>query len=86
MKTSDREIVTRKEIKDVFKGTNFGNANYEDLIKWGLLKIASGYATGYTIKTIFQELKLLSKTKCPKLTKRGQYCLWIYHSEDYRNN
>ena len=83
MKTTDRVPVTDLEIKKVFEGTSFGSEKHEDTIKWSLLKIASGYATGYTAKCILQELKLLSRAKHSSLTKRGQYCLFEYFRSGY---
>ena len=77
--------MTNKEIEEIFENTNFGEAKPENIIKWSLLKIASGYATGYTAKVILQSLGLLSRAKEPKLTKRGQYCLWEFFKSGYNH-
>jgi len=80
-----QEMLTPEEIEQAFKGTNFGSAAPENIIKWSLLKIASGYLTGYTAQCILQELGLLSKAKRTALTKRGKSCLWDYFKAGYNH-
>ena len=79
---STREMVTDKEIESAFKGTDFGSEKPDEIIKWGLLKTASGYTPGHTAKAILQELRLLSFSG-HHLTNRGRYCLWVYFRVGY---
>ena len=83
--SSKRELITNEELDNVFENTNFGDSKPSNIVKWSLLKIASGYAAGYTAKVILQSLSLLSRSKYPKLTKRGQYCLWEFFKDGYKH-
>ena len=66
--------MTAEEINKAFENTNFGGGTPEGHVKYGLLKVASGYTTGHTIKCILQELGLITKSlNHPlSLTKKGQ--------------
>jgi hypothetical protein len=84
LKKNKREMVNKEEVDASFSGTNFGSDKPMDIVKWSLLEIASGYATGHTARMILNELGLLSTTMYPKLTKRGEYCLWCFFEDGYK--
>jgi len=72
----DIKLPTRSEIEKCFGNASFGSADPVQLVKKGLLKLASGYADGHTVTCILQELKLVKKNfrghrALPKLTKYG---------------
>lgn len=76
--TTLETIITDEELNVAFTNTNFGDRSMRDLIKFGLLKVACGYATGHTIKCIMQELGLIGKSHMKEgtLTKKGKEYLW----------
>jgi len=79
-------VPTKEEIEKVFKNTNFGPESNDYILKFSLLKIASGYHTGYTTQCILHELKLITQSGTkPSLTKRGKYCLWEWFCAGYRS-
>jgi len=79
------ETISIEFINKAFKDTNFGTAKPIDIIKWSLLKVASGYSTGHTVQIIMQDLGLIIKARQPKLTKHGQHNLWELFKEGYRH-
>ena len=62
-------IVTDEEIKKAFDGTNFGGADFRQLLNTSVLKKLVGYHCGHTITEIMKELGLIGKTEKP--TKKG---------------
>jgi hypothetical protein len=75
---TQQKLITDQELEDVWGSANFGDIAKIDVIKVGLMKVASGYANGHTCDQILQELKLINQTH--KLTKKGQfnlYHLWV---------
>lgn len=82
-KMNSQEIVTKEDIDSVWGNSNFGGISKEDVVKYGLLKCASGWYQGHTSTRILQELGLITKKYV--LTKRGKYCLWEWFKEDSVN-
>lgn len=84
---SDKNIVpTDEEIDKAFENTNFGPAPKMHILKFSLLKVASGYHTGYTAQCILHELKLINQSGTkPNLSKRGRYCLWEWFQSGYKD-
>lgn len=75
----NEKMVTMEEIEAVWGNANFGSMSKEDVVKFGLLKCASGYYQGYTSNAILKELGLIiHDEKKYKLTRRGQYCLYEF--------
>jgi hypothetical protein len=74
-------MVTAEEIDAVWGNSNFGSMTRENVVRFGLLKCASGYYQGHTSKCILKELGLITD-KTYKLTKRGKFCLWEYFGKD----
>jgi hypothetical protein len=70
--------VTQNEINSVWGNANFGSCDKFDVVKYGLLKCASGYYQGHTSKMILMELNLISEDYKP--TTRGKFCLWEWFS------
>lgn len=70
------EMITDKQIEEVFDNTNFGSAIPRDLIQDALLKHVCGFASGHTIEQIIKELNLV--TKGNRITKTGK--LYLYFS------
>lgn len=75
-----REMVTEEEIDTVWGNSNFGSMSKMDVVKFGLLKCASGYYQGYTSKGILKDLGLITETY--KLTRRGKFCLWEFFGKN----
>ena len=74
--------VTLEEIEKVWGRANFGdylNNRKIDVIKYSLLKWASGYSTGSTAFCILYDLKLIAMNKT--LTRRGKFQLWEFFKE-----
>jgi hypothetical protein len=76
-KNQNRVMVTSEEIDSVWGNADFGTMPRENVIKFGLLKVASGYSQGYTSRGILKELGLVTD-KLGMLTKRGKFCLYEY--------
>lgn len=70
------KMVTIEEIDAVWGNSNFGTMSKEDVVKFGLLKCASGYHQGHTSQCILKELGLI--TEKYNLTRRGRYCLYEF--------
>ena len=69
------EMVPDELLEKAFENTNFGSMTKRDLIRYGLLKVASGYYNGHTLKSILIELGL-TKPIYFGLTKKGQQYLY----------
>jgi len=74
-------MITPEEINSVWGSANFGPMPREDVIKYGLLKVASGYSQGYTSRSILKELGLVTD-KLGILTRRGKFCLYEYFGKN----
>jgi hypothetical protein len=73
------QIVTDQELEKAWGNANFGNMQKRDVIKGALLKCASGYLTGHTVKCILEELQLV--TTRWTLTKKGKQYLFAAFSQ-----
>lgn len=62
--------VSDAELKEAFRGTNFGVADHRELLNVSVLKKLVGYHCGWTITCIMKELKLVGKTE--EVTKKGK--------------
>lgn len=72
-------MVTLEEVEAVWGNSDFGedlNNNKMEVIKYALLKCASGYYQGHTSKSIARDLGLISCNYT--LTKRGKFCLYEF--------
>lgn len=72
------EIVTDKEINEVWQNADFGSVPRRDVIKFALLKAACKFGNGHTSECIIQELGLVGKShmKSATLTAKGRKYLW----------
>ena len=68
--------ITGEEIDSVWGNSNFGSAKKIDVVKYGLLKCASGYRQGSTATSILKDLSLI--TPAYELTLRGKRHLWLF--------
>ena len=78
-----KEIITDKQINDVWGNANFGeelNKNKRNVVDNALLKMACGYSNGYTAHCIIEELRLVNKNKT--LTKLGKEYLYSAFVKD----
>ena len=73
------EIVTDKEIDNVWGNASFGDQTRRQTVNLSVLKCASGYYQGYTSKTIATELGLIDKEY--KLTQKGMEYLWAAYND-----
>ncbi len=79
-------VVSYEEINAVWGNANFGpmEPNEEEhkvnIVRLGLLKVASGYYQGYTSRSILKDLKLI--TEDYELTAKGKAALWDLFSFD----
>lgn len=72
------EIVTDKELDNAYGNSNFGSLTKREVLKYGVLKVASGYYQGHTSKSIAQELGLVKKGRdVNELTRKGKDYLWL---------
>tara|TARA_R100000951_G_scaffold37874_1_gene32222 strand:- start:137 stop:403 length:267 start_codon:yes stop_codon:yes gene_type:complete len=74
-----KELVSDEELMKAFAGTHYGNKDYRDIIKLGLLKSACKYHSGYTTSQILKRLELIKENL--KLTKKGRQ--YLYDSIQY---
>lgn len=74
---SIEEIVTDEELNKAYGNSNFGSLSQRDVLKYAVLKCASGFHQGHTGKSIAQELGLIStKRGSNELTRKGKDYLW----------
>lgn len=76
-KTED--IITNEQLDKVWGNANFGTISKRKVIANGVLKCASGYYTGHTLKFIMKELGLVNPSKWA-LTKKGKEYLFAEFS------
>jgi hypothetical protein len=69
------EIVTDADIEKVWDNADFGSMSKRDVIRFGLLKAASGYHQGHTSMQIITELGLVTYAN-HNITKKGREYLW----------
>jgi len=70
------ELVTDKQIENVFHNTNFGKgSNPRDIVKHALLKENASWANGHTATCILRELGLITKSG---VTTKGK--LYLYEA------
>lgn len=74
----EKEIVTDEEMEKAFAFANYGTMPHRDVLKFAVLKYASGFEQGYTSAQIILELGLINSKK--KLTKKGRSYLWAAFS------
>lgn len=72
--SDEREIISDEDIERVHGGANFGHMAKRDVVRFGVLKCASGYHQGSTSEAICRDHGLI--TAKYKLTKKGQRYLW----------
>lgn len=72
--TTEREIISDEEIETVHGNANFGSMPKRDVVKFGVLKCASGYYQGHTSKLICMEHGLISTEY--EVTAKGKRYLW----------
>lgn len=69
--------ITPDEIRKAAAFANFGEGNDPaEIVLEGLVSIASGFRTGYTVKCILMDLKLIGHRAGRTLTKRGKLVLY----------
>lgn len=78
------EIISDETLQRVFEGTDFGQSTPRNVLKYACLKMASGYASGYTVNRIMINLGLRYEST-NKLTQQGRKYLWAAFSENYNN-
>lgn len=79
MTDSVEDIITDEALIKAFGYSNFGDSSKRDVVRYALLKTASGYHNGHTAQCIINELGLT--TKKLSLTKKGKEYLY----EAFRN-
>lgn len=81
MKTDPcKDLISDDMVSQAFENTNFGITPPRDVIRFALLKYASGYQTGRTARLILIELSLLNESKLT-LTKLGKQYLYEAFSQ-----
>lgn len=71
---TEQEIISDEEIEAVHANAHFGSISKRDVVRFGLLKCASGYHQGYTSTQIITEHGLVNKEY--ELTAKGRMYLW----------
>lgn len=78
---SPEHMIPDEEIERVHAHARFGDVSKRDVVKYSLLKIASGYQVGSTARAILAEHGLTSggtvTRDLPKLTNRGRRYLYL---------
>lgn len=74
-------IISDEQIEQVHANSSFGNMSKRDVVKYGLLKCASGFYQGSTSKAIIREHGLIGKNYT--LTKKGKKYLWNAFNEAF---
>ena len=73
---SEKEIIYDEEIERVHGSANFGQSyTKRDIVRFGVLKAASGYYQGSTSRAICEEHGLIDKEY--ELTEKGRKYLWV---------
>jgi hypothetical protein len=73
------KMISQIEIDRVWGSADFGSITSRlDVVRFGVLKCASGYYQGATSRRIITELGLINHDY--KLTKLGRFCLWEWFS------
>jgi hypothetical protein len=80
----EAKIITTRDVDKVKGNANFGSENVYNIIKLAVLKVASGYASGSTVKYMMQELGLVTKDR-KRLTKKGKQHLWEWYHRKHGN-
>jgi hypothetical protein len=75
-----QELISDSEVDRIHANSNFG-CSKRDVIRYGILKCASGYYQGHTSKTICIEHGLINKKY--ELTEKGRKYLWAAFGEDH---
>lgn len=77
-----KAIVTRDDVAAVRGNANFGSSDAYDVIKEAVLKVASGYSTGNTVRCMMIELHLIHNggRLNNTLTRYGKSCLWEWYA------
>jgi len=74
-----------KEIDSVWGYADFGESLAKiHVVKYALLKVASGYSNGYTADRIIKHLGFITSKK-RDLTKKGKYWLWEFFKDGYKS-
>lgn len=81
-KMTEAELISDEDIERVHANANFGTPSKRDVVRFGVLKCASGYYQGSTSKAICIEHGLI-RASTYTLTKKGQKYLWAAFGRDY---
>ena len=73
------DFVTQEEIDKAHGNSNFGAISNLDVVRFGVLKCASGYYQGYTSTRICRDLGLISPGY--RVTAKGRKHLWHWFGE-----
>lgn len=68
-----KEIVTDKQLDDVWGNANFGSESKRDVLKDTLIKVLAGYDTGSAAKFICRQLGLIFDNKWALTSKGRKY-------------
>tara|TARA_R110002096_G_scaffold306489_2_gene501151 strand:- start:741 stop:992 length:252 start_codon:yes stop_codon:yes gene_type:complete len=74
-------LASDRAVEKVFAHADFGSRENRNVIKFALLKVASGYANGYTAQCIIERLGLCENDK--ELTINGKEYLWLSFENGY---
>ena len=67
---NELEIISDEDIHRVHGNANFGSMDKRDVVRYGVLKCASGFYQGSTSNQIIKEHGLVTKNY--RLTKKGK--------------
>ncbi len=77
------DLVSDEDLERVHGNANFGpSISKRDVLKFGVLKVASGYYQGSTSRSILLEHELI--TNDYQLTAKGKRYLWCAFCENSR--
>ncbi|GAC1030449.1 hypothetical protein thsps21_12760 [Pseudomonas sp. No.21] len=76
-----KELVSDEDLEAAWGHANFGGMDRRDVIRFAVLKCASGWHQGHTSQTICRELGLIYRSRYG-LTKKGRLYLWEAFGRD----
>ena len=81
-KFTDNLDELKKEVNNAWGNSDFGYRSKLHVVRFALLKRASGYSNGHTADCILKELNMI--TEKLTLTKKGKYWLWEFFEKGYK--
>ena len=80
------KIVTDEALRLSAGNANFGTTPLRHILNCAVLQVASGFATGHTVRCMMEDLGLTRlmrpRSRAASLTKKGQRYLWACYGKE----